>query len=183
MLMQKHQDLHGELAIMLRAVSYVCPTALQVKIAEHITTSHKVAIKILNKKKIKQMDMEEKGDDYNLYTFCQAGYRAKSLKLACPAVRREIKILRLFMHPHIIRLYEVIETTNDIYVVMEYVKVISQLFASSLLSAHQSLHGKNTCLGAPYCAIHLAVYGYCSMFMRLIPWRAFILKIILMNTL
>lgn len=38
------------------------------------------------------------------------------------AVRREIKILRLFMHPHIIRLYEVVETSNDIYVVMEYVK-------------------------------------------------------------
>lgn len=43
--------------------------------------------------------------------------------LSCPAVRREIKILRLFMHPHIIRLYEVIETPSDIYVVMEYVKV------------------------------------------------------------
>ena len=39
------------------------------------------------------------------------------------AVRREIKILRLFMHPHIIRLYDVVETQNDIYVVMEYVKV------------------------------------------------------------
>lgn len=38
------------------------------------------------------------------------------------SVRREIKILRLFMHPHIIRLYEVIETPSDIYVVMEYVK-------------------------------------------------------------
>lgn len=37
------------------------------------------------------------------------------------AVRREIKILRLFMHPHIIRLYEVIETPTDIYLVMEYV--------------------------------------------------------------
>jgi serine/threonine protein kinase len=37
-------------------------------------------------------------------------------------VRREIKILRLFMHPHIIRLYEVIETPSDIFVVMEYVK-------------------------------------------------------------
>lgn len=29
--------------------------------AEHVTTGHKVAIKILNKKKIKHMDMEEKG--------------------------------------------------------------------------------------------------------------------------
>lgn len=30
--------------------------------AEHILTGHKVAIKILNRRKIKQMDMEEKGD-------------------------------------------------------------------------------------------------------------------------
>lgn len=37
-------------------------------------------------------------------------------------MKREIKILRLFMHPHIIRLYEVIDTPADIYVVMEYVK-------------------------------------------------------------
>ncbi|KAI8466197.1 MAG: kinase-like domain-containing protein [Monoraphidium minutum] len=68
-----------------------------VKVAEHILTGHKVAIKILNRRKIQAMDMEEK-------------------------VRREIKILRLFMHPHIIRLYEVIETPSDIYVVTEYVK-------------------------------------------------------------
>ncbi|CAH8289987.1 unnamed protein product [Eruca vesicaria subsp. sativa] len=69
----------------------------KVKIAEHVVTGHKVAIKILNRRKIKNMDMEEK-------------------------VRREIKILRLFMHHHIIRQYEVIETPSDIYVVMEYVK-------------------------------------------------------------
>ncbi|PIN01898.1 Serine/threonine protein kinase [Handroanthus impetiginosus] len=69
----------------------------KVKIAEHALTGHKVAVKILNRRKIKNMDMEEK-------------------------VRREIKILRLFMHPHIIRLYEVVETHSDIYVVMEYVK-------------------------------------------------------------
>lgn len=33
----------------------------KVKVAEHILTGHKVAIKILNRKKIKQMDMDEKG--------------------------------------------------------------------------------------------------------------------------
>ena len=67
------------------------------KVAEHILTGHKVAVKFLNKKKIRSMEMEEK-------------------------VRREIKILRLFMHPHIIRMYEVIETSAEIYIVMEYVK-------------------------------------------------------------
>ncbi|KAI8543303.1 hypothetical protein RHMOL_Rhmol08G0206100 [Rhododendron molle] len=69
----------------------------KVKIAEHLPTGYKVAIKILNRRKMKSPDMEEK-------------------------VRREIKICRLFVHPHIIRLYEVIETPTDIYVVMEYVK-------------------------------------------------------------
>lgn len=39
------------------------------------------------------------------------------------AVGREIKILRLFRHPHIIRLYDVVETHDNIYVVMEYVRV------------------------------------------------------------
>jgi 5'-AMP-activated protein kinase catalytic alpha subunit len=33
----------------------------KVKIAEHISTGHKVAIKILNRRKIKGMEMEEKG--------------------------------------------------------------------------------------------------------------------------
>ncbi|PSS07943.1 SNF1-related protein kinase catalytic subunit alpha like [Actinidia chinensis var. chinensis] len=69
----------------------------KVKIAEHLLTGYKVAIKILNRRKMKSPEMEEK-------------------------VRREIKICRLFVHPHIIRLYEVIETTADIFVVMEYVK-------------------------------------------------------------
>jgi 5'-AMP-activated protein kinase catalytic alpha subunit len=50
----------------------------------------------LNRNKIKQLDMGEK-------------------------VRREISILKMCTHPHIIRLYEVIDTPSDIFVVMEYV--------------------------------------------------------------
>ena len=64
--------------------------------AEHQLTGKKVAVKILNRNRIRQLDMDEK-------------------------VRREIKILKLFYHPHIIRLYEVIYTPTDIYMVMEFV--------------------------------------------------------------
>ena len=38
----------------------------RVKIAEHSLTGHKVAIKILNRRKIKNMEMEEKGTRYAL---------------------------------------------------------------------------------------------------------------------
>ncbi|PON96340.1 GPCR kinase [Trema orientale] len=69
----------------------------KVKVAEHVLTGHKVAIKILNREQIQTMGMEEK-------------------------VTREIKILRLFMHPHIVRLYEVIETPSEYFFVMEYAK-------------------------------------------------------------
>lgn len=41
---------------------------------------------------------------------------------ASRAVGREIKIATLFSHPHIVRIYEVIKTAENIYVVMEYVK-------------------------------------------------------------
>ncbi|KAL3701148.1 hypothetical protein R1sor_019170 [Riccia sorocarpa] len=63
----------------------------KVKVAEHKWTGLKVAIKILKRPKILAMDMEE-----------------------------EVKTLRLFMHPHIIRLYEAFESPTDIFLVMEY---------------------------------------------------------------
>jgi 5'-AMP-activated protein kinase catalytic alpha subunit len=54
-------------------------TTLDCAVAEHDITGLKVAIKILNRKKISAMGMEDK-------------------------VWREIKILQMFHHPHIIRL-------------------------------------------------------------------------------
>ncbi|KAJ3699497.1 hypothetical protein LUZ61_003202 [Rhynchospora tenuis] len=69
----------------------------KVKLAEHILTGLRVAIKIIDRRQMKSMEMEEK-------------------------VKREIKILRLFIHPHVIRLYEVIDTPTHVYVVTEYCK-------------------------------------------------------------
>lgn len=74
----------------------------KVKVVEYVLMGYKVVIKILNWKKIKVIDMEEK-------------------------VRREIKILRLFMYSYIIRLYEILEMLYDIFLVMEYVK-LGELF-------------------------------------------------------
>lgn len=56
-------------------------------------TGHKVAVKILNRGKIQALDMEEK-------------------------VKREINILKLCRHPHIVRLHEIIDTPSDIFMVM-----------------------------------------------------------------
>lgn len=68
-----------------------------VKAAVHVKTGKRVAIKIINRECMQQ----------------ESGAEDK--------VRREIHILRLLQNPHIVRLYEVIQTPNDIYLVMEYV--------------------------------------------------------------
>ena len=64
-------------------------------VAYNEVSSHEVAVKIMNKKKIKQQGVFEK-------------------------VKREIKVLRLFNHPHIIKHYEFIDTPSDIFMVIEY---------------------------------------------------------------
>jgi 5'-AMP-activated protein kinase catalytic alpha subunit len=103
---------------------------LQVKLATHAVTGHKVAVKILNKAKIKQLGMEEK-------------------------VQREINILHLCTHPHIIRLYEVVDTPTDIFLVNEYVsggELFDYIVSKGRLSAdearnffHQIISGVEYC--------------------------------------
>lgn len=109
----------------------------KVKLAEHALTGYKVAIKILNRKKIKAMDMDEK-------------------------VRREIKILRLFMHPHIIRLYEVVETPTDIFVVMEYVKageLFDYIVEKGRLGENEARHFfQQIVSGVEYCHRNMVVH-------------------------
>ena len=66
----------------------------KVKLGLHIQTQQKVAIKILEKKKIQDASDVER-------------------------VTREIHILKIVNHPHIIQLYEIIETQKRLYLIME----------------------------------------------------------------
>lgn len=67
----------------------------KVKLATHIPTGQKVAIKILEKDRIVDVADVER-------------------------VSREIHILKLIRHPNIIQLYEIIETPKHLFLVMEY---------------------------------------------------------------
>eukprot|EP01033_Poteriospumella_lacustris_P004455 gene4455-3185_t len=66
----------------------------KVKLAAHMPTGEKVAVKILEKSRIKEA----------------ADVRR---------VNREIKILKKARHPNVIQLYEVLDTQNAIYLIME----------------------------------------------------------------
>ena len=67
----------------------------KVKVATHILTGEKVAVKILEKAKIADVNDVER-------------------------VAREINILKMIRHPNIIQLYEIIETPKQLYLIMEY---------------------------------------------------------------
>ena len=64
-------------------------------VAVHNSTNIRVAMKIINRRKIANMEMVGR-------------------------VKREVEYLKLFRHPHIIKLYEIITTPTDVILVMEY---------------------------------------------------------------
>lgn len=109
----------------------------KVKIGEHQLTGHKVAVKILNRQKIKSLDVVGK-------------------------IRREIQNLKLFRHPHIIKLYQVISTPTDIFMIMEYVSG-GELF--EYIVKHRKLEENNArrffqqiISGVDYCHRHMIVH-------------------------
>jgi len=67
----------------------------KVRLGTHVLTGEKVAIKILEKSKIADSSDIDR-------------------------VAREIHILKIVRHPHIIQLYEIIETSSQLYLVTEY---------------------------------------------------------------
>lgn len=67
----------------------------KVKLAFHLTTGQRVALKIINRKTLAKSDMQGR-------------------------IEREISYLRLLRHPHIIKLYDVIKSKEEIIMVMEF---------------------------------------------------------------
>jgi len=66
-----------------------------VKLGVHNLTGEKVAVKILEKDKIKD-------------------------KKDIDRITREIKILKKVRHPNVIQLYEIIETEKELFLIMEF---------------------------------------------------------------
>ncbi|KAM3932926.1 serine/threonine-protein kinase SIK1 isoform 1-T2 [Leptodactylus fuscus] len=67
-----------------------------VKLARHRVTNTQVAIKIIDKTRLDRTNLEK--------------------------IYREVQIMKRLRHPHIIRLYQVMETKDMIYIVTEYAK-------------------------------------------------------------
>ncbi len=67
----------------------------KVKLARHMATHQRVALKIINRKTLAKSDMQGR-------------------------VEREISYLRLLRHPHIIKLFDVIKSKEEIIMVMEF---------------------------------------------------------------
>lgn len=67
----------------------------KVKLAYHMATHNRVALKIINRKTLAKSDMQGR-------------------------IEREISYLRLLRHPHIIKLYDVIKSKDEIIMVMEF---------------------------------------------------------------
>ncbi|KAL2087552.1 hypothetical protein ACEWY4_016380 [Coilia grayii] len=65
-----------------------------VKLARHKVTKTQVAIKIIDKTRLNSSDLEK--------------------------INREVQIMKLLNHPHIIKLYQVMETKDMLYIVTEY---------------------------------------------------------------
>ncbi|XP_055694864.1 5'-AMP-activated protein kinase catalytic subunit alpha-2 [Lutzomyia longipalpis] len=109
----------------------------KVKIGEHQLTKHKVAVKILNRQKIKSLDVVGK-------------------------IRREIQNLKLFRHPHIIKLYQVISTPTDIFMIMEYVsggELFDYIVRHGKLQEHEARRFFQQIIsGVDYCHRHMIVH-------------------------
>ena len=90
----------------------------KVLLGKHILTEEKVAIKILDK-----MILNQTPEDYEL-------------------VKKEISILKLVKHKYIVQLYEILQTAQHIFIIMEYCEgkeILDYILTRNRLSELESL--------------------------------------------
>lgn len=64
-----------------------------VKIAQHVISKEKVAVKIIDKVKLDSMALDH--------------------------LEHEVRVMKLLRHPHVVRLYQVVDTTSRLYLILE----------------------------------------------------------------
>lgn len=108
----------------------------KVKLAYHISTGQKVALKIINKKVLAKSDMQGR-------------------------IEREISYLRLLRHPHIIKLYDVIKSKDEIIMVIEYAgnELFDYIVQRDKMSEHEARRFFQQIISAvDYCHRHKIVH-------------------------
>uniref|UniRef100_A0A8C4QNY0 non-specific serine/threonine protein kinase n=1 Tax=Eptatretus burgeri TaxID=7764 RepID=A0A8C4QNY0_EPTBU len=100
-----------------------------VKLATHVPTGWKVAIKIIDKRRLDEENLKK--------------------------IFREVQIMKMLKHPHIIQLYQVMETERMIYLVTEYAsggEIFDFGFSNRFIPGQQL---KTWCGSPPYAAPEL----------------------------
>ena len=90
----------------------------KVLLGKHILTEEKVAIKVLDK-----MILNQTPEDYEL-------------------VKKEISILKLVKHKYIVQLYEILQTAQHIFIIMEYCEgkeILDYILTKNRLTEQESL--------------------------------------------
>ncbi|XP_035925163.1 serine/threonine-protein kinase SIK1 [Halichoerus grypus] len=107
-----------------------------VKLARHRVTKTQVAIKIIDKTRLDSSNLEK--------------------------IYREVQIMKLLNHPHIIKLYQVMETKDMLYIVTEFAKngeMFDYLTSNGHLSEHEARRKFWQILSAvDYCHSHHIVH-------------------------
>ncbi|KAI8613279.1 kinase-like domain-containing protein, partial [Chytriomyces sp. MP71] len=113
----------------------------RVKLGTHMTTSQRVAIKIIPKD-----------------TLSEAATTAKAHKLN-EKTEREITIMKLIQHPNVMQLYDVYESEKELYLILEHIEggeLFDYLVQQGRLTESEALDFfQQICFGVDYCHRHL----------------------------
>lgn len=109
----------------------------EVRLAVNKITNQRVAIKTIEKQSIKTERQRKR-------------------------LQREVRILRLLHHPHIVKVFDVIETTTAVYIVMEYAsggELFDYLVVNKRLKEREARHFFRQVISAvEYCHGHFVIH-------------------------